>query len=300
MKVAAIVVTYNRCELLKKTLSALEAQEYPVEKILVIDNASTDDTQEMLRARRNTAPITVHQLRHNTGGAGGFFFGMDVAFQGDFDAFWIMDDDTVPRPAALAKLVEAMEEAATYRSDGMPSYAASMVKWTDGEFCNMNVPTLKWDGVKPLAHGKKWLDLDCASFVSCLVTREAVTECGLPKPEYFIWFDDAEYTYRLAKWRAGIFVPESVADHLMPANDPVSWNLATADNFWKFGRGARNQASAARSLRKPRILVDLVFGMYAQLKGSGMPYSLRLKLMGKVVQGLFRRVPVRYPRSLNH
>ncbi|MDK6591391.1 glycosyltransferase, partial [Actinotignum timonense] len=44
MRVAAVVVTYNRVELLKKTLTALEAQEYPVSKIVVVDNASTDAT----------------------------------------------------------------------------------------------------------------------------------------------------------------------------------------------------------------------------------------------------------------
>lgn len=297
MKVAAVVVTYNRCELLNKTLTALEKQDYPVTKILVIDNASTDGTEKMLQERKNTARITVHRLRNNTGGAGGFYFGMDVAFDENVDAFWLMDDDTVPRPEALGKLVSAMEAAAEYRGE-MPSYANSLVKWTDGEFCNMNIPTLKWDGVKPLAHGKSWLDLDCASFVSCLVTREAVEECGLPKPEYFIWFDDAEYTYRLSKWRDGIFVPESIVDHLMPANDPVTWNLVTEDNMWKFGRGAHNQAAAGRSLRKPRILVDLGVNLYTQLKGSDVPYSLRGKLLWQVTKGFFRKIPVRYPTSM--
>ncbi|MDO5034524.1 MAG: glycosyltransferase family 2 protein [Actinomycetaceae bacterium] len=299
MKVAAVVVTYNRSELLKKALTALEEQDYPVTQIIVIDNASTDDTEEVLRTRKNKARIRVHRLRNNTGGAGGFYYGMDVAFDLDVDAFWLMDDDTVPRPEALGELVRRMEEVAEYRGGKMPSYASSLVKWTDGTFCNMNLPTLKWNGVKPLAHGKTWLDLDCASFVSCLVTREAVVECGLPKPEYFIWFDDAEYTYRLAKWRPGIFVPESVVDHLMPSNEPITWDMVTKDNMWKFGRGAHNQAAASISLKKPRILTDLTAGMYAFLKGSDVPYSLRAQLAWQVAKGVVSNIPVRFPTSMN-
>ena len=298
MRVAAVVVTYNRVELLKKTLTALEAQEYPVSKIVVVDIASTDATQQMLKERKNKLPIEVHRLKKNTGGAGGFFFSMDVAYDGGYDAFWMMDDDTKPRPESLGKLVRGLEEAAEFRGGQMPSYAASMVVWKDGRACDMNIPTPRWDWTRPIAEGKNWIDVDCASFVSCLVTREAVEACGLPHPEYFIWFDDAEYTYRLAKWRPGIFVPDSVVDHLMPANSAVFWGEATEKNLWKFGRGARNQVAAAISLRKARILADLFQNLISQLKGSSVPWKVRAKLVRFALDGFFLRPKVRYPRAM--
>ena len=68
MKVSAVVVTYNRRELLEKTLAGLEAQERPLDHIVIIDNASTDDTADYLAARPFTVPHTVKRLAENTGG----------------------------------------------------------------------------------------------------------------------------------------------------------------------------------------------------------------------------------------
>ncbi|MDO4791933.1 MAG: glycosyltransferase family 2 protein [Buchananella hordeovulneris] len=297
MKVAAVVVTYNRRELLQKTLRALDSQTTPPAKIIVIDNASTDDTWQTLQKWQSKTPLEAFRLERNTGGAGGFYAGMEIAYDQGFEGFWIMDDDTVPRKRALEKLVESWTEAARYQ-DRPPTFAASMVLWTDGEACRMNYPTAKWGWMAPLAHGKKWVNLDCTSFVSCLVTREAVEVCGLPYPEYFIWFDDAEYTYRLSKWSNGIFVPDSVVDHLMPSNDAVFWGQVSESNFWKFSKGARNQVSAGMSLRRLDILASLFQNLVSQMITSPAPLKLRARLMWAALSGLWFRPKVRYPRSM--
>lgn len=295
MRIAALVVTYNRRDLLLKTLEALENQTHAVERIIVVDNASTDDTWKTLQGYQAKVPMTLMRLPENTGGAGGFYHSMNTAYAGEYDAFWIMDDDTVPRSEALEKLVVSMEDAAEHANGEMPSYAASMVLWTDGNAAFMNFPRAAWEWMTPLAHGKTWMYLECTSFVSCLVTREAIDKCGLPKPEYFIWFDDAEYTYRLSKWRKGIFVPESIADHLMPANTAVFWGEVTEGNFWKFSKGARNQVTAALSLRRLDILASLFQGMVSQLRNSPAPLKLKARLVGAALSGLTFRPPVRYP-----
>ncbi|MCI7551149.1 MAG: glycosyltransferase family 2 protein [Actinomycetaceae bacterium] len=294
MKVAAVVVTYNREELLQNTLDCLDAQTYAPACVEIIDNASTDATQESLRARKHKLPTKVYRLAENSGGAGGFFYGMNAAYADGYDAFWLMDDDTAPRPDALEKLVDTMEDAAAHRGE-MPSFASSQVLWTDGNACLMNYPTARWEWPQNIAAGTSWIDLDCASFVSCLVTREAVEQCGLPYPEYFIWFDDAEYTYRLAKWRSGIYVPASIADHLTPENKGVFWGEVSDSNFWKYSKGARNQVSAGISLRKPRILTDIAFGLFQGLRHSDAPWKLRLKLAGAAASGIFHQPKVRYP-----
>lgn len=298
MRVAALVVTFNRRELLLKTLEALETQTYAPERIYVVDNASTDGTWDMLHTYTARLPMTLMRLPENTGGAGGFYHSMNAAFNGDFDAFWIMDDDTVPRPEALEKLVESMEEAAEHNEGRMPSFAGSMVLWTNGEAAYMNFPRAAWDWMTPLAQGKKWMNLECTSFVSCLVTREAVMRCGLPRPEYFIWFDDAEYTYRLSKWRPGIFVPESIADHLMPENKPVYWGEVTEGNFWKYSKGARNQVTAAFALKRLDILANLFQGMVSQMITSPAPLKLKARLVGAALSGLFFHPPVRFPDAM--
>ena len=106
--VVAVVVTWNRHDLLLEVLSALRSQTVPVSRVVVVDNASTDGTAETLRAQGEDV-VTV-TARTNTGGAGGFAIGIRRALELGCDAVWLMDDDTVPEPEALAALVRARGE----------------------------------------------------------------------------------------------------------------------------------------------------------------------------------------------
>lgn len=286
MKVAAVVVTFNRRELLEQTLAALEAQTRPVDRILVVNNASTDDTREYLKNRDWAAPVTVLTCATNTGGAGGFTLGIEEAYKRDYDAFWLMDDDTVPHADALAELLRGMDEAREYRGGVLPSFACSSVLWTDGNMCEMNTPETVWDWIRPLAAGKDWADVKSCSFVSCLVTRESVEESGLPYREYFIWYDDAEYTTRIAKRTPGIYVPSSKVDHLLKENKGVNYGEVNEGNIWKFEYGVRNQVSAAWSLKNPAMVAQIGESMLKQMHGRGVSADLTLRLVKAGLKGL--------------
>ena len=76
----AIVVTYNRKELLQKNIRALLGQSRAEFDILVIDNASTDGTQELVgRMAEESSRIAYINTGSNLGGAGGFSYGMQIA-----------------------------------------------------------------------------------------------------------------------------------------------------------------------------------------------------------------------------
>lgn len=298
MKVAAVVVTYNRCDLLEKTLAGLEGQERPVDHIIVVDNASTDRTEDHLAARDFTVPHTVHRLTENTGGAGGFSTGIDLAFGMGFDAFWVMDDDSVARPDSLAPLVRDLEDART-RLGYLPSFACSLVVFhEDGSLCEMNTPETTWDWARPFALGATYPLVKSASFVSCLITRAAVHEVGLPSGNFFIWYDDAEYTLRLSKFRPGIFVRESVVDHLIPQNRGVNWGDVNDQNIWKFEHGARNQIASAVEFRSPTLAASLLENMLKQWRGSGVPMKSRLRLIRSAARGLTFPVEKKAPRTI--
>ncbi len=298
MKIAAIVVTYNRLDLLKKSLAAVEAHNRHPDHLIIVDNASTDETADYLATREYAFPTTVRTMNENTGGAGGFYAGMRLAYEQGADAMWIMDDDTAPRPDALGELESALVDATDFYG-AMPAYASSMVVWAgDGQACQMNFPTAKWGWVAPLAAGKPYMTLDCTSFVSCLITREAVEACGFPYPEYFIWFDDAEYTYRLSKWRPGIFVPASVADHMMPANSAAFWGEVNEKNLWKYAHGARNQVAAGLSLHRLDILASLAQNLLAQVYLSrSVPAKMKWKLGKAAASGLVFHPRRRFPEK---
>lgn len=209
--ICAVVVTHDRLELLRECLTALRGQTRPCDEILVIDNASGDGTGEMLAAE--FPDVSVRRLDTNEGGAGGFHEGMRDAYEGGFDWLWVMDDDTIPTPTALERLLEGRDTAS--RLGDAPVALASKVVWTDDRLHPMNgaLPALRrMDAlVEAASHGL--LLLRSASFVSLLVHRRAIERFGLPIKRYFIWTDDVEFTARILRSESGYLVPESVAHH---------------------------------------------------------------------------------------
>ena len=208
--VHAVVVAYNRRDLLIEGLTGITGQTRPADVIHVIDNASTDGTAEMVRER--FPHVRLHELPSNTGGAGGFAAGLAFALADGSDLVWLMDDDTVPRPDALQALLDIAE-----RYEGTPpALLASRVVWTDGRDHPMNSPRSK-PGVSA-DERRAALAVGCqpvrsASFVSVLVESAAVREVGLPEAAFFLWNDDFEFTTRLLRHRRGLVCPASVVEH---------------------------------------------------------------------------------------
>ncbi|MEJ7706668.1 MAG: glycosyltransferase [Nocardioidaceae bacterium] len=209
-RVTAVVVTWNRRALLAESLRAIAAQTVPPQRIIVVDNASDDGTPDMLTA--DFPGVEVVTSTRNTGGAGGFALGLDRALAEACDAIWVMDDDTVPEPAALAELVKAR---ATYPGEA-PVVIASRVLWTDGRDHPMNTPRVK-PGVRraetAAAATAGGVPIRSASFVSVLLDAERVSQRGLPLADYFLWNDDFEFTTRLIRGGRAIYCPASVVIH---------------------------------------------------------------------------------------
>lgn len=199
MKVSAVVVTYNRKELLRECLEALLSQSYVIDKIIVIDNASTDGTYEMIldKGYLNNKAIYYKKMSKNTGGAGGFYYGIKEAHKIQSDWVWIMDDDTIPESDALKKMIEQVKK----NTDA--SFFASCVKGPSGE--PMNVPSISKDqndnGYPDwyMKLSDSLVKIESATFVSLLINNNAIKKCGFPCKEFFIWGDDIEYTTRLTK-----------------------------------------------------------------------------------------------------
>jgi GT2 family glycosyltransferase len=207
--VCAVVVTHNRRALLEQCLAALEAQTRGPGRVLVVDNASTDGTPELLRERFPAADVL--RLPDNRGGAGGFHAGLGAAVAGGTAWAWIMDDDTIPAPDAL----EALLAASPPPDLPAPLLLAPQVRWVDGSLHPMNDPVFKRDPAL-FAAGveRRLLPLRTVTFPGLLVHREAVERFGLPLAEFFIWSDDLEYTGRVLRDApTGWLVPDAVVEH---------------------------------------------------------------------------------------
>jgi rhamnopyranosyl-N-acetylglucosaminyl-diphospho-decaprenol beta-1,3/1,4-galactofuranosyltransferase len=236
-RIAAVVVTYNRCIMLEGCLNALTRQDRPPDEILVIDNASTDNTVSMLKQKFD-GRITHVRLEENLGGSAGFCEGIRLAYGKGHDWIWIMDDDVEPLPDALRRLIEC--PVITDRSvgvlasmvldipprEGTPSfedYNRVMAACPDG--CGgwipigagnyrLFTPTL---GFRP-AVTKETLKsplvpIEGAGFLGVMIRREAVTAVGLPLKELFISWDDLEFTCRISQEFKLFLIPASRVIH---------------------------------------------------------------------------------------
>lgn len=298
LKVTAVVVTYNRLNKLRKVLASLEAQSLKPESIVVVNNASTDGTTEYLdsykKSSHTTIDIKIIHMAKNEGGAGGFARGMKEGYSTNPDYIWLFDDDGYPEPHALENLVAGYRSAVEELGPDVP-FACSMVKYTDGSICEMNNPVTTWDWGRLLARGQKSVMVSSCSFVSVLIPAWVISKFGLPYKEYFIWFDDSEYTSRISKICPGIQVLDSIIVHDMGENKGVNFTMINDANAWKFAYGIRNQASYR--LHHEGILKYALFcGMVIRNMHRGrVRKKLQLRMLSRMIQAIRFNPKIDYP-----
>lgn len=235
--IAAVVVTYNRKDLLGQCLNSLRGQSRPLDAIYILDNHSTDGTYESLCAADWIAPtechgyevvetthpvrvpgspggrLDVHYVRmpENTGGAGGFHEGMSRAAAAGFAWLWLMDDDLLTAPDALETLVR--KKNALQNAGHRPFLLNSLVVVRDEPDSDKLVFPLQ----ELSAHGyprrgvyhwrlsdvrdqvKDGLYRWACPFNGTFVPTRAVTEVGLPNKDFFLWGDEKDFLWRAAR-----------------------------------------------------------------------------------------------------
>ena len=92
-KVAAVVVTYNRKNLLLENVQSLLGQTFSDVQIIIVDNNSSDGTQDVLQQFIERKQILYFNTGANLGGAGGFSYGIRLAVEAGYEYIWVMDDD---------------------------------------------------------------------------------------------------------------------------------------------------------------------------------------------------------------
>lgn len=248
MQVTAAVVTYNRLALLQECIDAIRRQTYKPDGLVVINNSSTDGTLEWLATQPDIRIVT----QPNGGASPGFIRGLQEGYAAGADWVWLMDDDTIPEPGALAALVAAME--ATEKSGESFGFFCSQVLWTDGAVHQRNLTKsntgfrgkqpAQWyrqQGIEPVF---------TSTFVSLAISKEAIRRFGVPLRDFFIWYDDSEYTYRISKGgMPGGLVTASKVVHKTPDNIISNFFTDSAGNLWKYRYGIRNELYVRKHYR---------------------------------------------------
>lgn len=271
-RIAAVVVTYNRLDDLKKCLLTLQEQTHWINTIYVVNNGSTDGTGEWLRQQLGLTVLT----QPNLGGAGGFATGIDTAFKAGYDWIWCMDDDCLAAPDALEQLLLAPNIGPCIKNS-----VSVNSKDNDELAFYVDLPNKSFRKVADMTPFD--LIYGVASlFNGTLISSKVVEAIGVPDQKLFIWGDEIEYMTRAQKMgfpvvtvpKAFFFHPPSVDRDGIPW--PGAWkNYYRIRNerrvfqnahgnkygfimflFWSI----RTTFSQLNSIRKNRVYDFLLYG----------------------------------------
>ncbi len=264
MDVVAVVVTYNRLDLLKRNVACLKGQSVAPSEIIVVNNGSTDGTQQWLDVQYGIKVI--HQS--NVGGAGGFYTGMENALRLKPDWIWCMDDDVFPRPDCLEHLLKHTKHPdvgvlAPRRLLAGQIYTNDFLSFNlTRPFSSMYVGRLsKMQVDAPV-------EIAGTAFEGLFVRRDVVERVGLPNKDLFIFCDDTDYCLRVLS--AGykiLYVPEALMDKEKFFSDD-SWGERSLKKKWKRFYQIRNSAylnhhygknAAVRYLRGFNTVIGYIF-----------------------------------------
>lgn len=236
MKITAVVVTYNRLNLLKQVIEALEKNK--PSDIIVVNNDSTDGTRDWLD--RQPQLNVVHQ--ENVGGAGGFHTGIKKAYEEGADWIWCMDDDVIPHAECLSHLLHHVDKPGV----GIMSPR----RMFDGKVFTHEFQRFNFSNPLTSMHGGKLAEMQIdkpTPIVGCdfegpLISRRVVERIGLPNKDLFIFYDDTDYCLRahLAGFDL-LYVPDALMDKYKFFNND-SWATRNRKKKWKRYYQVRNSA----------------------------------------------------------
>ena len=208
---AVVIVTYNRIQLLRECVVHAVSQTSCPKSIIIVDNASTDETDEYLESLKQHEYFEVIRLPQNIGGAGGFAKGIEKAMEKNVDCVLLIDDDAIIADDYMEKILSAMELHPQYKA------FAGVVK-TGGKIDpfhrrDFRKPGLTTRNVQEKKYSQDYFTCDSVSFCGMVVNTELIREIGLPHAEYFIFFDDTEYSLRILRYNQFLVVTGAVLNH---------------------------------------------------------------------------------------
>jgi GT2 family glycosyltransferase len=259
-RVCALVVTYNRKNLLVECIHSLQRQTRPIDQIVIVDNKSTDGTPSLLAAEFPDLPVVI--LPENLGGAGGFHAGMKWAYERGFDWIWIMDDDIETLPNALEIMLgySAISEFIHVRREGPDGLLALEAIWDTGS-C---YPILYGDDPSFKDSTRDWISFPFGNFEGALIHRNVVSKIGYPDPRFFIAGDDTIYGF-LASFHTNVIYVRTVGIiRKLPrptVRNRMNYYLTIRNRFLMYEHMLRRGVPLTRSMFRINLIYLLLYLM---------------------------------------
>lgn len=194
-----VICNWNKRAMLDDTLRTLDKSGPREYDVLVVDNASTDDSVAMVREKHPWAEV--HQNAENLGGTGGFNTGMAEAVRRGYKYFWLMDNDIIVHPGAYRALRRTMDrddrvalvgcQVRYYENPAVTQEVGGRIDWRTGR-----LEQIAKDSVDPPPRVHR---IDYASACSLFARVAAVKVAGIWDPGYFITWDDVDWCVRMRR-----------------------------------------------------------------------------------------------------
>ena len=211
-KYAVVIVTYNRECLLRECVENIERQTVAPDSIIIVNNASTDNTPNYLEEiNQKDERFDIINLRRNIGGAGGFAKGIERSLEKDVDCILIIDDDAMIARDYMEQILQARQQQPQYKA-----FAGTLR--TDGKIDTFHRRNLQKTGLMSKncteqQYRQPCFVCDIASFCGMVLDMDLVRQIGLPHAEYFIWYDDTEYSLRIHQYSRFLVVTAAELNH---------------------------------------------------------------------------------------
>jgi GT2 family glycosyltransferase len=251
IRVHIIIVTWNKQQYVIDLLNSISLLNYPREAIdiLVIDNASTDNTVALIKSQFRDVHLICNE--ENIGGTGGFNTGLAWAFERQgYDYLWLLDNDVRVHTNALTEMQNVLEDQADVAVVGSTmmqldsphkiNEMGAFLERGNGQLLfnrhHQVVPSLEGKNIEALltddldlsriiSDCQSWMDVDYIAAASMLVRADVAKEAGL-WDDYFIHFDDVGWCQKIADKGYRIVVSaRSVIWHMSAATKVPSWIL---------------------------------------------------------------------------
>lgn len=243
-RIACVIVTFNRLELLKKTLKCYNNQTKAPDYLIVVDNHSNDGTPSFLdewKLQQHDFECFVIHLSENIGGSGGFYYGCQKALELNVDYVWLADDDACPALNVFEKFSKHIHDDS--RAKKAAALCSVVLEQGRIQVDHRRRYKLSWDNLiaisVPLEEYKKdFFTLQLFSYVGVLIKSDILHKVGLCEKGFFIYNDDAEHSLRVGKWGEILCYTDMEVLHEKPVTPRKKGNQEWVD--WHYYYSARN------------------------------------------------------------